>query len=206
VNPFGDSPKLIENVVLFPADLGMNTIYLTIIVALAIVITAVAAIAIVWSTKHPEEVDSHSLAKYEKYWVVLILIVFIGFSISTIGLLPYPYAHQDVKPTMTVDVQARQFAWCLSNPSDGYGNHCELPYPIPLNSVVLFNVTSIDVTHGFAVYDSAGAILFQVQVMPNFTNSIMYQFKNPGIYYVRCLEFCGYGHFGMISELNVTSL
>ena len=78
-------------------------------------------------------------------------------------------------------------------------------YQIPVGSTVLFEVRSLDVTHGFGVYDSAGTILFQVQVMPNFTNSVLYQFTKPGIYYVRCLEFCGYGHYEMITNFMVAN-
>ncbi len=75
---------------------------------------------------------------------------------------------------------------------------------IPSGSIVLFNVTSIDVTHSFGLYASDGTLLDQVQVMPGFYNSIIYQFNVAGNYYVRCLEFCGWGHFGMVSQFNVT--
>ncbi len=189
---------------LFPADFGMNTTYMAVILLISTLITIVAGVALFWSTKHPDEVDKHSLAKYEKYWVVLILIVFLSFLFSTTGMLPYPYAHSNIKPNMTVDVQASQFAWCISSPPS-FGQNCQTAYPIPVGSTVLFQVRSIDVTHGFGVYDPQGAIVFQVQVMPNYNNSILYQFNTPGIYYVRCLEFCGFGHYGMISELNITS-
>ena len=189
---------------LFPADLGMNTTYMTIILVISVLITAVASIALYWSTKHPEQSDTHSLAKYEKYWVVLIFIVFIGFLLSTTGLLPYPYAHSNVTPSMTVDVQGSQFAWCVSL-APNFGTSCQSAYKIPVGKAVLFEVRSVDVTHGFGVYNSQGAIVFQVQVMPGFNNSILYQFNTPGTYYIRCLEFCGFGHFGMISQLNVTS-
>ena len=184
----------------------MNATYLAAIEVIAIVITAIAVVAILWSTKHPEEGDSHALAKYEKYWVVLILIIFIAFSVSTIGFLPYPYAHSNITPYETVDVQAQQFSWCLTNSSVWGPPYCApIAYKIPVNEYILFDVRSIDVTHGFGVYSPQGAILFQVQVMPNFTNSIMYEFHSTGTYYIRCLEFCGYGHYGMISMLNVSS-
>ncbi|HZW55208.1 MAG TPA: hypothetical protein VFF30_02880 [Nitrososphaerales archaeon] len=189
---------------IFPADFGMNTTYLTIILVMGVAITAVASIALYWSTRHPDEVDKHSLAKYEKYWVAIILVIFIAFSISTFGMLPYPYAHANITPDMTVDVQAQQFAWCLSSPPN-WGTSCQSAYKIPVGLNVLFRVNSSDVTHGFGVYDPAGAIVFQVQVMPGFVNSILYRFTTPGIYYIRCLEFCGYGHFAMIGQINVTS-
>ncbi|MGI0090196.1 MAG: hypothetical protein ACREBS_00660 [Nitrososphaerales archaeon] len=195
---------MIEAIALFPASVGMNITYLTVITVMATLITIVGFIALFFSSKKPDEVDKHSLAKYEKHWVILIVVIFIAFSLSTISYLPYPYAHSNVKPTMTVDVQAAQFAWCLS-PTPDFGKNCQSPYNIPVGNTVLFMVKSIDTTHGFGVYDSQGSILFQVQVMPGFTNSIMYQFTTPGIYYVRCLEFCGYGHYLMITNFNVTS-
>jgi len=189
---------------IFPASVGLNITYLTIIFVMGTLISAVAIIAVIYSTRHSEEGDSHALAKYEKHWVVMIVIIFMAFSISTLGYFPYPYAHSNIKPNMIVDVQAEQFSWCLT-PSPRWGTPCVANLPIPVGSTVFFNVTSIDVTHGFGVYDAAGAIIFQVQVMPQYYNNIMYQFTTPGIYYIRCLEFCGYGHYGMISAFNVTS-
>jgi len=198
----------ISSLGILPASAGYNIIYLTAIFAMGTLITAVALIAVVYSTRHPEEKDSHALAKYERHWVVAIIIIFILFSVSTLPYLPYPYAHSNIKPTMIVDVQAQQFSWCFTAPPQfgtQPGSPCVFNYPIPVGNTVLFNVTSIDVTHGFGVYDSAGAIIFQVQVMPGYYNNIMYQFTTPGIYYVRCLEFCGYGHYTMFTTFNVTS-
>ena len=191
---------------IFPDSVGFNITYLTIIFVMGTLITLVALIAVIFSTRRPEEGDSHALAKFEKHWVSLILVIFIVFSASTLAYLPYPYAHTDVKPTMIVDVQAQQFSWCLS-PAPTWGSpNCKSNYAIPVGNTVYFNVSSTDVTHGFGVYDASGSILFQVQVMPGFYNNIMYQFTSPGTYYIRCLEFCGYGHYEMISTaLNVTA-
>ncbi|MDA4111641.1 MAG: hypothetical protein OK439_03825 [Thaumarchaeota archaeon] len=190
---------------IFPASVGMNITYLTIIFVMGTLITAVAIVAVVYSTRRPEQSDSHALAKYEKQWVALIVVIFVVFSISTLAYLPYPYAHTNIKPNKIIDVQAQQFNWCLS-PAPTWGNpNCKTNIPITVGDTVYFNVTSIDVTHGFGVYSASGSILFQVQVMPQYYNNIMYQFTSPGIYYIRCLEFCGYGHYGMISAMNVTA-
>jgi len=190
---------------IFPASVGFNIVYLSVIFVMGTIISLVALIAVIYSTRHPEEGDSHALAKFEKHWVIGIIIIFALFSVSTLAYLPYPYAHSNIKPTMIVNVQAQQFAWCLSNSSSPFGKNCVANFPIPVGNTVLFNVTSSDVTHGFGVYDSTGAIIFQVQVMPGYYNDIMYQFTTPGTYYVRCLEFCGYGHYTMFTTFNVTS-
>jgi cytochrome c oxidase subunit 2 len=204
-------------------DVGMNAIYLAFIFAIAVVITVVAFVFIYWSTKHPEEGDSHALAKYEKHWVVVIVVVFIAFSLSTSAYFPYPYLHTNVHPTMTVDVTAQQFAWTLCDSPNWANSSTSLNNPncfpnknaatmkITAGETVLFNVTSIDVTHDFGVYQctdascSTAQIKAQVQVMPGFYNSIFVTFSTPGTYYIRCLEFCGFGHYTMISSLNVTS-
>ncbi|MDG6905905.1 MAG: hypothetical protein JRN20_08990 [Nitrososphaerota archaeon] len=190
--------------VLYPAQLGFGIGFLEDIFVVGTLITIVAFIAMFLSTRKPDQVDKHSLAKYEKQWVVIIGVIFTLFSVTTLGLLPYPYAHSNVTPTMTIDVQGQQFSWCLSPAGTWGGNNCVPQYQIPVGSTVLFEVRSLDVTHGFGVYDSAGAILFQVQVMPGFNNSILYHFTEPGTYYVRCLEFCGYGHYEMITNFLVT--
>jgi cytochrome c oxidase subunit II len=189
---------------IFPASVGAGIDFLSLITVLAIVITVIAFVGLFFSMRRPDETDKHSLAKYELHWTLIILVVVVLFAVSTLSFLPYPYAHSDVKPTMSVDVQAQQFNWCLS-PPPSWGTNCQADYQIPAGSTVMFYVRSMDVTHGFGVYSSGGEILFQVQVMPGFNNSIMYQFTQPGDYYIRCLEFCGYGHYEMISQLNVTA-
>ena len=188
-----------------PGQLGFGINFLEDIFIAGTLITIVAFIALYFSTRRPDDVDKHSLAKYEKHWTLMILAIFIVFSVSTITLVPWPYAHSNVTPTMTVDVQAQQFSWCLSPQGTWGGTNCVAQYQIPVGSTVLFEVRSVDVTHGFGVYNSAGVILFQVQVMPGFNNSVLYQFTKPGTYYVRCLEFCGYGHYVMITNFVVTN-
>lgn len=189
---------------LYPGQLGFGIGFLEVIFIVGTLITVVAFVAVYFSTRRPEAQDKHGLAKFEKQWTVAILVILVVFSVSTLGLFPYPYAHSNVTPTMTVDVQAQQFSWCLSS-SPNWGSPCQTPYPIPAGSTVLFVVRSVDVTHGFGLYDSSGHLLVQVQVMPGFSNSVLYHFTAAGTYYIRCMEFCGYGHYLMITSLNVTS-
>jgi cytochrome c oxidase subunit II len=198
-------------------DVGMNAIYLAFIFILAVAITSVGFAFVLWSTRHPQEGSEHALSKYEGHWVVIIIIIFLAFFVSTLAYLPYPYAHTNVHVDQVVDVQGRQFAWCLA--AQNTSSYLPLPiancasgaFQVEAGKNILFNVTSIDVTHDFGVYKCSNsactdaAILFQVQVMPGFFNSILYQFSTPGIYYIRCLEFCGFGHYIMISQLNVTA-
>lgn len=66
-----------------------------------------------------------------------------------------------------------------------------------------FVVTSEDVTHGFALYDSDRRIVAQIQAMPGFVNRVRHHFTEPGKYEVLCLEYCGLAHHAMVAEINV---
>jgi cytochrome c oxidase subunit 2 len=192
---------------ILPADLGFGPSVLALSFAVLAILVVVALGAIYWTTKHPHETgyrEARGWSKNEGIYTIIFLIAVIVFATSTLGLLPYPYAHSSIRPTMVVDARAQQFQWCLAY-APNWGTNCQAILQIPVGNVVLFNTSTIDVNHGFGLYSSSGQLLDQVQVMPGFYNTIIYQFAKPGIYYVRCMEFCGYGHFGMVTEINVTS-
>jgi cytochrome c oxidase subunit II len=188
---------------ILPGDLGFSEFFLAItffVIAGGVVIFLGI---VVWSTRNPDKTKQYAMERHEKTYSILFLIIVLVFASSTLGLLPYPYAHPGLTPTMTVNVRAQQFQWCLAY-YPNWGTNCQPIMVIPVGNVVLFNTSSIDVNHDFGLYSASGQLLDQVQVMPGYYNNIIYQFTKPGIYYVRCLEFCGWGHFGMVSEINVT--
>ncbi|NQY59474.1 MAG: cytochrome C oxidase subunit I, partial [Cognatishimia sp.] len=74
---------------------------------------------------------------------------------------------------------------------------------IPLGQQVEFRVTSEDVNHGLGIYNDEMRLLVQVQAMPNYTNSIVYTFDEPGTYQILCMEFCGIAHHDMTYEFEV---
>lgn len=190
-------------VAILPGDLGFGIDFLAIMFLVFGIGVVVALVAVYGSTKHPDESKRNSWPKHERSYTIIVLILVIVFASSTLGLLPYPYAHSSIKQTMVVDVQAVRFQFCIAS-SPNWGTQCQADLVIPAGSIVLFNVTSLDVTHDFAIYSSSGQIVDQVQVLPGYYDSIIYQFSKAGKYYIRCLEFCGWGHFGMVSQLNIT--
>jgi cytochrome c oxidase subunit 2 len=74
---------------------------------------------------------------------------------------------------------------------------------LPAGKLVKFEVTAKDVNHNFAIYNSAGKLIAQVQAMPDYTNDLYYTFDEPGRYYVLCLEYCGIAHHSMSVEFDV---
>jgi cytochrome c oxidase subunit 2 len=121
----------------------------------------------------------------------VVSIVLFGLTLRS---LPFPNTRtaRVGVPQIVVDATGMQWSWMLSRR--------ELPARVP----IAFAVGSRDVNHDFAIYDSTGRLLAQVQGMPGYTNRLLYVFPGAGEYTVRCLEYCGLGHHTMSTTFTVT--
>lgn len=175
----------------------MNPTALAITIAYSVVVVvAVVAILIVWRSTHSLErnrrdtTDTHRLAEGEKGWFIFAVVGLAVLLLSTLAFIPYgDNAKADGQQQVQVDSQ--QFAWTVT------------PNTIRAGVPVRFAVTSEDVNHGFAVYNDANVLLFQIQAVPGTTSHIVYTFKRPGRYQVVCLEFCGVNHDKMLGTFQV---
>ena len=126
----------------------------------------------------------------------LAIIVLIGANYDTLGKLPYVSsisAPSSATATQPVEAVAEQWSWSIK------------PDAFRVGETVEFHVTSKDVNHGFALYDPDMRIVAQTQAMPGYTNVLRYTFKEPGVYRVLCLEYCGVGHHEMTAEIKVSA-
>lgn len=113
-----------------------------------------------------------------------------GVVVTVATLRPWPHAVV-AQPVATVNVSAGQWYWEIE------------PDSVPVGQPVAFNVQTVDVTHGFAVVDPDGRILFQTQVIPGYVVRVDHTFERPGIHRIICLEYCGLGHHEMAGELTI---
>lgn len=74
---------------------------------------------------------------------------------------------------------------------------------LPTGVPIVFLLVSVDVNHDFGLYSPAGTLEFQEQVSPDYVAVFVYEFTHPGPYIVRCLEYCGPGHWTMMAEIYV---
>ncbi len=137
-------------------------------------------------------IEKISKIRRRLFYVFLSGIVVV-FLISIV-YLPYEPIQTTLvgAPQTTVNVIGSMFIWNLSKNQ------------VPAGAPVEFDVTSIDVNHGFALYTPEGAIFAQVQAMPGYVNKLVVVFPKPGRYSIRCLEYCGSDHFAMESFIDVT--
>ncbi|MEZ5070736.1 MAG: hypothetical protein R2751_07165 [Bacteroidales bacterium] len=75
---------------------------------------------------------------------------------------------------------------------------------IETGDIVVFDVTSEDLTYGFGLFREDNTMLFQMQVVPGHRNDIMWRFVNPGVYTIRSTEYSGPKGIAMVEKNAVT--
>jgi cytochrome c oxidase subunit II len=125
-----------------------------------------------------------------KRWLALLLV--IGVLVVGISLFDLPYASGGPSGRTVVKVTGGQFFWSLA------------PDRVLVGTRIRFDVTSIDVNHGFGLYDPHGHLIGSVQAMPGYHNKLDLALNQAGVYRIRCLELCGLNHSTMQSTFTVT--
>jgi cytochrome c oxidase subunit 2 len=121
-------------------------------------------------------------------FLAALLVVCVG---GAALLAPYPGGAAGSRTV--VQVTAGQFFWSFDPPQVPPGTH------------VRFDVTSVDVNHGFGLYDPHGVLMGSVQAMPGYHNRLDLTLTDPGSYRVLCMEFCGVKHHAMESVFRVAA-
>jgi len=126
-----------------------------------------------------------------KRWLALLVVV--GVLVVGISLFDLPYATGSAAGRTVVKVSGGQFFWSLQ------------PDRVPAGSRVRFDVTSVDVNHGFGLYDPHGHLIGSVQAMPGYHNKLDLTLSEAGVYRIRCLELCGLNHSTMENTFTVAA-
>ncbi|MCZ2460872.1 MAG: hypothetical protein LC128_14725 [Chitinophagales bacterium] len=171
----------------------------------------VLVIAYLMGTSHIEE-DSTS-AKHKvyrlrgKYFFVLVFCAVVCLFL-TLRLLPYTKFQGE--PKQTVSVVAIQWDWKMKSgtfdksPEEFVKDTAaKKEITLPANQKVRFIVTSNDVNHDFAIYNTKGVLVAQTQAMPTYKNELEYEFPEAGDYHILCLEYCGLMHSIMVGTIHV---
>lgn len=159
-------------------------------VALASVFVRVAQVARLGPVPYPDVAGR--AYRLRLFWFFALGGILVAAFLTALPYVPYAQHRLASGPAaMHVTVTASQYVWGVDGSVSTGGN-------------VDFAVTSIDVNHGFGVYDSSGHLVGQVQAMPGYTNHLVLQFPASGDYTIRCLEYCGPGHSSMTMTMRVS--
>lgn len=122
-------------------------------------------------------------------WLALLLVV--GVVVIGLSFFDLPYATGSGGGRTLVTVTGGQFFWSLA------------PSSVRAGTPVRFDVTSVDVNHGFGLVDPHGHLIGSVQAMPGYHNKLDLTPSAPGVYRIMCLEFCGLNHATMFGTFTV---
>jgi cytochrome c oxidase subunit 2 len=160
---------------------------------------------IYFTSKRTSELNSGIKNPLKKrFWFFLILVFVLGiFASVTIPRSPY-FLFADESPAKVIHVAARQFSFVISDKAIDPNNPVGADsLELHANELVEFRVTSLDVNHGFGIYDTSSRLIAQTQAMPGYVNRLRWKFEEPGEYTILCLEYCGMAHQVMRSSITV---
>jgi cytochrome c oxidase subunit 2 len=100
-------------------------------------------------------------------------------------------------PPLQVQVIAQQWQFTYRFP--GYGGFETRSLEIPANTLIAFNVTSLDVIHSFWAYELG----VKADANPGENNIAYVTTKGPLTFHVRCAELCGVWHGYMFNQGQV---
>lgn len=130
------------------------------------------------------------------FWVLVLVLG--PAMLYNLRDLPYSASHARTNasgvPILVIEAKGHQWRWELSR------DHVAVDQPVE------FRVTSADINHGFAIYDTEMHLVAQTQAMPGYTNKLNHTFKKKGTYKILCLEYCGIAHHDMMTEIKVGDL
>ena len=133
-----------------------------------------------------------SFVKPAVFYTFVAFLVVLGVSLHLVTLHTIPWKPIDLhrseyKADKVFDISVRDHEFVL--PSDTLF--------INTGELVLFNVTSDDLTYGFGLFRQDNSMLFQMQVLPGHVNDILWRFEKPETLSIRSTEYSGWKGYGM---------
>lgn len=160
-------------------------------------LVGLVAVAFLLVCGYAARVESYSRVQQRAYRLraqLFFVILVVGIPAMGYTLTRLPYLPEDVAAALQiVTVTGYQWYWELDRD--------EVTSGVPVE----FRVTGGDVNHGLGLYDPELRLLAQTQAMPGYVNRLRYTFREPGVYRLACLEYCGLVHHQMLAELRVVA-
>ena len=133
------------------------------------------------------------------FWSFVAVLVVVGFSLHLVTYNTIPWVKQDLHRGDTVADQ--HFAIVVEDhefilPAEDMVINCD--------EVILFDVTSNDLTYGFGLFRDNNSMVMQMQVVPGHAQNILWEFTENDTYSIRSTEYSGPAGYQMIVENAVT--
>lgn len=146
---------------------------------------------------HQEPAQVYGSNQIEVAWTVIsILIVFVLIGVSGRVIAALQNASPP-KKTVKIRIVGHQWWWEVHYPDYGIvtANEIHIPASTPgQRSAAYLTLESEDVNHSFWIPQLSG----KTDLIPNRSNYMWIDAKEPGIYFGNCAEYCGTQHANML--------
>jgi len=140
----------------------------------------------------------HGNTPLEIIWTLVPAIIFVWIGVNSVQLV---YAIQTPPAnTIHVEVIGHQWYWQFKYPNgvDISSNTGQIPH-FPEDENVLFQITSVDVIHGFFV----PRLRLQQDAVPGHLTQIWMNANQLGQFMIRCDQYCGVAHGEMFVPMEI---
>jgi cytochrome c oxidase subunit II len=149
----------------------------------------------------------------EVLWTLLPVMILVSIAIPSFKLL---FEELDIpKADLTIKVTGKQWYWSYAYPDNGKFEFDSLlvedkqprllgvdnELVVPVNKVVVVQVTGADVIHSFAM----PAFGIKIDAIPGRLNETWFKATTTGMFYGQCSELCGKNHAFMPIAVRVVS-
>ena len=149
----------------------------------------------------------------EVAWTLIPVLILVGIAVPSFRLL---FEELDIpKADLTVKATGKQWYWSYAYPDNGKFEFDSLlaedkkprllgvdnELVVPVNKVVVVQVTGADVIHSFAV----PAFGIKIDAVPGRLNETWFKATKTGMFYGQCSELCGRDHAFMPIAVRVVS-
>jgi cytochrome c oxidase subunit 2 len=134
-----------------------------------------------------------SVVKPTLFYSFVTFLVVLGVSLhivthETIPWKPIDLNRNEMQADKVFDISIRDHQFIL--PADTMKVTC--------NELVLFKVTSEDLTYGFGLFRQDNSMVFQMQVVPGHMNDVLWKFDKAEVLSIRSTEYSGWKGLNMV--------
>ncbi len=158
----------------------------------------------------PEDTEDSEPVRNNRLFVALWMLITVGLSVYVIfnpGFTGLDALAADKNAEMTIEVTAGQWSWDYTYVDENLEVVDADELVIPIDTRILFTITSVDVIHSFWVpafrvkKDAVPGLITEIYM----TATELGDFAQDDGFRVQCAELCGTGHTRMSTRVTVMS-
>ncbi|ABE61155.1 Cytochrome-c oxidase [Nitrobacter hamburgensis X14] len=193
----------------------MHSGLVVVITLITLLVTALLVVAMLKFNARANPVPSKTThnTMIEVAWTIIPVLILVGIAVPSFRLL---FEQLDIpKADLTVKATGKQWYWSYTYPDNGKFEFDSLmaedkkprmlavdnEMVVPVNKVVVVQVTGADVIHSFGV----PAFGIKVDAIPGRLNETWFKATKTGMFYGQCSELCGRDHAFMPIAVRVVS-